>query len=243
MADSLFGECREATSSSQLRSDPRIHGAVAGADAVLFDFDFTLADSSKGIITCVRYALSEMKLPQPTDDSILRTVGLYLPETLVELTGEQNHRRGDEFLAHFTKKADEVMIEGTFMLAGAGRTLRMLHGAGYPIGVVSTKFKYRIETALEMNKLRDTVQLIVGGEDVTRHKPHPEGLVTASEALGISIDRCVYVGDSEVDARAAEAAGMPFIAVLSGTTSSEIFCRYPAVAVLPSVAEIVSEAF
>ena len=62
-----------------------IHPAVADAEAVLFDFDFTLADSSAGIITCINYALSKMGLGESSTEDINKTVGLYLPEALVSL--------------------------------------------------------------------------------------------------------------------------------------------------------------
>ena len=93
-----------------------IHPAISGVDAVLFDFDFTLADSSSGIITCINYALSEMGLGESSTEDIIKTIGLYIPEALVVLKGEKFRSRGQEFMAHFTHKADEVMVEGTFFL-------------------------------------------------------------------------------------------------------------------------------
>ena len=214
------------------------HPAVAEAEAVLFDFDFTLADSTAGIITCINYALSEMGLGESSTKDIIRTVGLYLPETLVVLKGEQYRPRGQEFLEHFTHKADEVMVEGTYFLPGAKNVLKTLHGLGYRLAIVSTKYRFRIETVLERDGLRDTVETIVGGEDVTDHKPHPEGLFKAADQLGLPIERCVYFGDNEVDASAAQAAEMPFIAVRTGTTHVDTFDAYPRKAVFESVADI-----
>ena len=212
--------------------------AIARSDAVLFDFDFTLADSSAGIITCVNYALSEMGLDESSTAEIIKTVGLYLPEALVVLKGEQYRSRGDEFLRLFTHKADEVMVNGTFFLPGAKKVLKSLNQSGYRLAIVSTKYRFRIETVLDRDGLRDTVEVIVGGEDVTDHKPHPEGLLRAASQLGLPVENCIYVGDSEVDARAAQSAQMPFIAVLTGAASIETFGVYPNRAVLPSVADM-----
>ena len=219
-------------------SQVTVHAAVHGADAVLFDFDFTLADSSAGIITCVNYALSEMGLGESSTDDIIKTVGLYLPEALVALKGEEYRPRGEEFLSLFTYKADEVMVEGTFFLPGAECVLRSLSRLGYRLAIVSTKYRYRIETVLKRDGLRDTVETIIGGEDVTNHKPHPEGLFKAADQLGLPIERCVYLGDNEVDARAAQSAGMSFVAVRTGATPVETFYAYPRAAVLESVADI-----
>ncbi len=217
----------------------RLHPAIVDTRAVLFDFDFTLADSSVGIMACVRYALEEMGLPDCSDDRILKTVGLYLPETLVALHGENQRARGVEFLGLFTEKADQVMEDGTRLFPDAAATLRAVKSLGLPIGIVSTKYRYRIESILDSKGLLDTVDGIVGGEDVSRHKPDPEGLLTAARMLGVSLSDVVYVGDSEVDARAAHSAGMPFVGVLSGTTTADTLSAYPHRAMLESVGELI----
>ncbi len=219
-----------------------IHPAVADARAVLFDFDFTLADSSGGVVICVNHALSRLGLPESPGDAIARTIGLDLTTALAILAGEEQRPRGDEFLEHFRWKADEVMVDGTFFLPGAGPVLKTLHAAGYPLGIVSTKGRRRIEAALDRDGLRGTIEVIVGGDDVSRYKPDPEGLNKAAGLMGIPTGQCVYVGDSEVDARAAEAAGMPFIPVLSGTTPSGTLGEYPCRAVLSGVQEIIAGA-
>ena len=190
-----------------------VHPAVVDAEAVLFDFDFTLADSSAGIITCINYGLSEMGLGESSAEDIMKTIGLYIPEALVVLKGEQYRPLGEEFMKHFTHKADEVMVEDTFFLPGAESVLKALNLLGYRLAIVSTKYRFRIETVLERDGIRDTIEVIIGGEDVKNHKPHPEGLIKAANELGLPVGRCVYLGDSEVDARAAQSAGMNFIAV------------------------------
>ena len=216
-----------------------VHPAVVDADAVLFDFDFTLADSSAGIITCMNYALSELGLGESSTEDIIKTIGLYIPEALVVLKGEQYRPMGQEFMKHFTHKADEVMVKGTYFLPGAKNVLKTLHALGYRIGIVSTKFRFRIETVLERDGVYDTVEIIVGGEDVTHHKPHPEALLKAASQLGLPVERCVYVGDNEVDALAAKDACMPFVPVCTGSTPTETFDSYPRAAMLDSVADII----
>ncbi len=216
-----------------------IHPAVADARAVLFDFDFTLADSARGVVICCNHALSKLGLPAAPADAIRRTIGLDLSTALGILAGEEWKPRGGEFLEHFTRKADEVMVASTTFLPGAGRVLETLHGARRRLGIVSTKQRHRVRDALERDGLGMFVDAIVGSDDVPRCKPAPDGLIKAARSLGIPTCECVYVGDSEVDARAAAAAGMEFVAVLSGTTPVETFSRYPARAVLAGVAEIV----
>ena len=228
------------THESNTRSNV-VHPAIVDADAVLFDFDFTLADSSAGIITCINYALSEMGLGESSTEDIIKTIGLYIPDALVALRGEKLRPRGQEFLKHFTNKADEVMVKDTYFLPGAKNVLKNLRNLGYRVGIVSTKYRFRIETVLKRDGLHDTVEVIIGGEDVTHHKPHPESLLKATGRLDLPVERCVYVGDNEVDASAARSAGVRFVAVKTGATPVESFDPYPSVAILESVADLIRD--
>ena len=220
-------------------TQPAIHPAVADARAVFFDFDFTLADSSSGVVVCMNHALARLGLPPAPEDAIRRTIGLDLITVLGVLAGEEWKPRGEEFLGHFTRKADEVMVASTVFLPGAARVLGTLHGAGYRLGVVSTKYRRRVEEALERDGLLGFVDVVVGSDDVPRPKPAPDGLLRAAGALGVATDDCVFVGDSEVDARAAHDAGTGFVAVLTGTTPAEKFAGYTPRAVFAGVGEIV----
>ena len=80
--------------------------------------------------------------------------------------------------------------------------------------------------------------VIVGGEDVSRHKPDPEGLMMATEMLG-SLGSTLYVGDSLSDAEAAKRAGLPFVAVLSGVTPREASEGYPIHRILNKLSELI----
>lgn len=208
---------------------------------MLFDFDFTLADSAAGVVVCMNHALSRLGLPPAPEDAIRRTIGLDLITVLGILAGEEWKPRGREFLRHFTSKADEVMVASTVLLPGARRVLGTLHAAGHRLGVVSTKYRHRVEEALERDGLRTMVGVVVGSDDVPRPKPAPDGLLRAARALGLPVADCVFVGDSEVDAKAARDAGMEFVAVLTGTTPAETFAGYSARAVLRKVGELVPE--
>lgn len=218
----------------------RVHGAIAGARAVFFDFDFTLADSSEGIVVCMNHALAQLGLRPASADAIRCTIGLDLHTAFGILAGEEWRSREGEFFEHFVRKADEVMVASTSFLPGAARVLRTLHEAGYRVGIVTTKYRHRVEDALERDGLRAFVEVVVGADDVPRPKPAPDGLLQVAASLGIPTGDCVFVGDSVVDAMAAQAAGVGFLAVLSGTTTAEVFARYPAKAVLNGVGEVVA---
>ena len=209
-------------------------------EAVLFDFDYTLADSSPGILLCMHHALRALGRDPPDDDTIRGQIGRPLWGTLERFYGHASAADDAEFVRRFVAHADEVMADHTTLLEGVPHTLGLLREAGLALGVVSTKFRYRIDHVLVREGLRPHFGCVIGGEDVTRHKPDPEALERALEALRAERARVVYVGDSVVDAEAAGSAGIRFVAVLSGVTARDAFAPHPSEAVLPSVRELPS---
>ena len=212
--------------------------AIHDIQSVIFDFDYTLADSSDAVIECANYALRRLGLPVATDDAIRRTIGLSLPRTLTALTGEEHARHGDEFQCLFTERADVVMHDLIVMYDFVPSITDVLMGSGIRLGIVSSKFRRRIERVLKRDDLEGRFEVIVGGEDVEELKPNPRGLLRAVDALSTPRERCLYVGDSVTDAETAQRAGVPFVVVLSGVTGRETFAGYDSVSVLGSAAEL-----
>jgi len=91
---------------------------------------------------------------------------------------------------------------------------------------------------LTRENLEDYFTVIIGGEDVSQHKPHPEGLLKAVERLEANKERTLYIGDSLVDAEAAERAGIAFLAVLSGVTSGEQFSGFSPIGFISDLGKI-----
>ncbi len=204
----------------------------------MFDFDLTLADSTPGAVECVSYALLKMGLPPVDRAAICSTVGLSLPRIFQTLTGASDPASMGEFSHWFVERADEVMADLTVMFPQVPGTLAMLRRSGIRTAIVSTKFRYRIEGILAREKLVDAFDVIVGGEDVTQHKPDPEGLKRALAGLNVEAADSVYVGDHPVDAEAARRAGVRFIAVLSGSSAKSDFAQYQIAHFLSSVEEL-----
>ncbi|MBQ7337946.1 MAG: HAD-IA family hydrolase [Clostridia bacterium] len=194
--------------------------------AVLFDFDYTLGNSEEGIILSANYALNAMGLAAAERDAIRRTIGLTLPHTYAALTGDDDAQRAEQFTAHFMHRADEVMTESTVLYDGVLDTLAALKSRGIAIGIVTTKYSFRIDRIFAKYNARHLLDLIVGGDNVKAKKPDPEGVLYAMDALHLTRGEVLYVGDSTVDAKTAAAANIPLCAVLTGTTTAEEFAPF-----------------
>lgn len=201
-------------------------------EAVIFDFDYTLADSSLGAIECVTYALDRMDLPSRSAQAVRETIGLSLAATYERLTGITDGTRFDEFRSLFVERADQVMLPSIVLFDSVRPVVESLIDADMHLGIVSTKFRHRIEELLRREGLEDVFGVIVGGEDVTCPKPDPAGLQTAMTLLGSAPQHVLYVGDNTIDAETASRAGVSFVAVLSGVTSKEAFASFRPLAVI-----------
>ncbi|ALX15475.1 HAD family hydrolase [Burkholderia cepacia JBK9] len=206
--------------------------------AVIFDFDLTLADSSAAIIECTEYALHRLGAAGATPAQIGAVIGLTLPQMFHSLTGEAEPARADAFARHFVARADEIMVAGTRIYPEVPPLLAQLREQGLAVAIVSSKFRYRIEAILERNGLQSLVDVLIGGEDVQRHKPDPEGLVQALARLDLPARAAIYVGDHAVDAQAAERAGVPFVGAVSGMTTFDAWARAGKQAVRTHIGEL-----
>lgn len=198
-------------------------------DAVLFDFDYTLGDSTEGIVQSVGHAMEKMGYGNFERQAVINTIGLSLEETFRKLTGVSNTEKEALFVSLFKEKANDVMTVNTKFLPGAVETLQMLKEKNIRTGIVTTKYHFRIEEILNRFDKRCLIDVIVGADDVENTKPAPDGLLLAVSELGLKKECVLYVGDSFVDARAAESAGIDFMGVMTGTTTREEFMKYPAV--------------
>ena len=206
--------------------------------AVIFDFDYTLADSSEGVIDCANFALGRLGLPAAPADAIRRTIGMSLTRTYAELAGGAKPDRADDFTRLFIERADAVMHDATRLYDFTPRLFAALRGHGVPIGIVSSKYRRRIDAVLRREGLGGYADVIVGGEDVQTLKPDPTGLLRAAAALGCAPAQCLYVGDTAVDAETARRAEIPFAAALSGVTPRAAFAEYALALCLDSAAQL-----
>jgi phosphoglycolate phosphatase len=207
-------------------------------NTVIFDFDYTLADATIGIVSSFNHAFSKLDIPVQDIESIKKTVGLPIDEAFIQLTDYKNEVIIDSFKKLFREKADEVMTKNTVLFDDTVSTLQDLKKNGFKTGIVTTKYRYRIAETLSTHSISDLVDVVIGGEDVEIPKPSPEGLLLAIDYLNVQRKNVLYVGDSLVDAKTALAANVDFAAVTTGTTNEDDFLQYPCVKVLKNLAEL-----
>lgn len=193
----------------------------------LFDFDYTLADSSRGIVICFRNVLERHGHTGISDEAIKRTIGKTLEDSFSILSGITTPETLAEYKKEYVKEADTYMTVNTFFFPETLTVLKTLKSQGAQIGIISTKFRFRIREMVDQHFPKDFFDIIIGGEDVKQAKPDPQGIKKALRQLHRRKSETLYIGDSTVDAETAQAAKVDFVGVLNGMTTREELMVYP----------------
>ncbi len=204
--------------------------------ALVFDFDLTLADSKKPILTCYKHTLKAHGYPMKPDSEIFTTIGLELTKGLSRLTGETDAEVIEKLRKTYVAKADEVMVRDTVFFDGTKEFLSALRKNSIKYAVVSTKFRSRLLCSFDACNCPELVpDVVIGREDVANAKPDPSGLLRAMEILGADKSNTLYVGDSYIDAHTAQNAGVDFAGVLTGPATKEMLDEYKSVGIFDNI--------
>jgi len=177
--------------------------------AVLFDLDGTLADTAPDLAYALNRVREARGLP-PLPLSAPRAYASHGARGLIGVgfnvqPGEPGYDAlREEFLATY---ADNLCRQ-TRLFAGLLELLDQLDARALRWGVVTNKQERFALPLLELLKVRSRAACVIGGDTTGKSKPHPEPLLAASRAIGMTPESCVYVGDDLRDVQAGQAAGM-----------------------------------
>ncbi len=183
--------------------------------AVVFDCDGTLADTEPISDRAWADVLSERGYT-PTAADARATVGRPYPETFAYFAGRVDLGEPSAFRrALRTRFLDRFATELELFEDTVG-VLRTLASRGVPIAVASSSSHEHVARVLGRARLTRLVDVVIGSDDVVRHKPHPEPYLQAVGALGADPAASVAVEDTDVGVASALAAGLYTVAVVRG---------------------------
>lgn len=187
-------------------------------DVALFDLDGTVLDTYAPILESMRYATKTVFGEALPDGKLVSMVGQPLVTQMQAFAAERGcgSEVADELTRVYREYNERDLDEKSFPFPGIPEAIASLKNAGFTVGVVTSKRAVLATKSLKAHGLFDVFACVNGAEDSTAHKPDPDPLLTAAKKLGVSPDRCVYVGDSPYDLQAAHAANMPCVGVAWG---------------------------
>ena len=174
---------------------------------ILWDLDGTLLDTLEDLADSVNYALSQFGYPQRTLEEVRRFVGNGAKKLIAKAVPE-GADSAPVYACFQTYYAAHCQIK-TRPYAGIMEALKQLEK--HPMAVVSNKPDGAVKTLCA--QYFPGVYARGESADCPR-KPAPDMVFRAMADIGV--EKCIYVGDSEVDVLTAKNADMPCLSVLWG---------------------------
>lgn len=186
---------------------------------LLFDLDGTLIDSIDLILRSYRHTMLVHRGEEPPDDIWMEGLGTPLSVQFRRWTDDESEIRAmvetyrTYNLAHHDElvRAYDGVVEQVLRLDAGGKTL----------GLVTSKMRGGALKGLRLVGIETAFDVVVGSDEVTHPKPHPEPVLLALERLGRAPADAVFIGDSRHDIECGRAAGVKTAAVLWGPFDRE----------------------
>jgi beta-phosphoglucomutase len=191
-------------------------------EAVIFDWDGTLADTRKVIVVSFQKVLKEINLEVPTQ-FIERRIGVGASETFREILLAANRRVDENIVKQLVERKSKVQIDlasEVTLFDGARELLEALRGK-VEIGLASMNNPAVIMHLLQTYGLTDCFNVVLTVEAVVLSKPEPEIFLKTAEQLKVKPQACLVFEDSIFGVKAAKSAGMGCIAITTGVYSEE----------------------
>ncbi|MGJ7580965.1 HAD family hydrolase [Variovorax sp. RHLX14] len=190
-------------------------------DLIAFDWDGTLFDSTRMIARCIQAAVVDVGGAKPTEKDAAWVIGLGLAEALAkaapDVPREKYAELGARYRYHYLQLQDDlVLFDGVLPMLDA------LKARGHRLAVATGKSRRGLNEVLATVALRDLFD-DSRTADETSGKPHPRMLLELMEALDVTPERTLMIGDTTHDLQLAINAGCASVGVSYGAHEPSSF--------------------
>jgi len=193
---------------------------------ILIDVDGTLVDSVPDLAYCVDEMMQQLDLPLRGEASVRQWVGngverLVKRALVNQLDGEPDEALFAKAYPVFLDLYADNTSKRSQLYPGIREGLDYLKAAGYPLGCVTNKAAQFTEPLLRDLGIHDYFKIILSGDTLAKKKPDPLPLLHAAGHFQVDPERCLMVGDSVSDVKAARAAGFQIVCMTYGYNHGE----------------------
>ena len=213
-------------------------------EAIMLDLDGTIIDSVEIYYRIVWKVLEELKLPGVSIAQIHAADknGNFHWEMLFPPERKVDHAGMSEQAWTIARRISPGMFKDRVkLLPGVTGVLKKISAAGITLAVVTSTPQQNMASKLEPLAASDTLHLlreIITADDTAQKKPAADPLLECCRRLAIKAEKCVYVGDTQLDIRAGKAAGTRTVGVLTGFDTYEALEKEKPDAIIESLADL-----
>lgn len=193
---------------------------------VVWDFDGTLADTSRGIVRTMRQTLGECAPDcRPTDADICKTIGLPLRDSIAMLSGLQDEAL-DKAVNMYHVLFETVGVACTTLFDGIAEALRRQTERGDVVTIATSRGHKSAKELCERLGILQYISHIIACEDVMHAKPHAEPVLRLCKTTGIRPAHTTVIGDTTYDMEMGFNAGVArCLGVTWGNHTAEMLAR------------------
>ena len=184
---------------------------------IIFDFDGTLGDTKRNIVTTMQMTIAELHLPNRSEEECAATIGLPLAgcfrtlfpdiqDELIPRCAETYRRFFNENLKTIHPEAFPAVVE----------TLSILHQKGFVLTIASSRSRNSLMELMRNMGIANYISFILGADDVKEAKPNPEPVLKTLAEMSFDAAETLVVGDMAVDIQMGANAGAKTCGVTYG---------------------------
>jgi HAD superfamily hydrolase (TIGR01509 family) len=203
----------------------------------ILDIDGTLVDTNYHHTIAWFRALVRFDIVLPIW-RIHRHIGMGGDQVVPELCGEQTEEEHGDEIREAEGEEYSALIGEVKTMKDARELISALKERGHTVVLASSAKEDEVDHYLDLLDARELADGWTSSADVEETKPQPDLVNAAVERIDGETSDAVMIGDTPWDVKAAEAAGVPTIAVMTGGFAEAELREAGAVAVYESVSDL-----
>ena len=198
---------------------------------ILFDLDGTLVDTAPDLMHAHNHVMKKFGYPTKSTEQIRNLVGQGAGAMLgrsiwgqakKEFSKVNDEKVKKEMVSEFVDFYGKNIINESTLINGVKEFLKWCKEQNISMAVCTNKQEHLSNDLLKKIGIYDFFEYVAGSNTFDYCKPDPRHLTSVIEILDGDIKKTIMIGDSETDANAAKAAGLPVILLEDGYTEKNI---------------------
>lgn len=207
---------------------------------VIFDFDGTIMDTRRPIVSAKQETMRRMELPVLDEEACAATIGYTAKIGFQRLYPDLDEETVDRCVALYRTLFDEqIKIEPPELFPGILETLEKLEELGITCTIATSRNRKSLLEFLTQLGIRSRFSYILAQEDTNLLKPNGEPVEKTLVDLSFSAEQAMVVGDMPMDILMGKNAGVRTCGVTYGNASSETLLSAGADHVIDSISELI----